>query len=92
MVQGTSDTSETEQSGVFSRVKGIGRTSTDEPGEEETEAGGRLSRARQKYGIAPLLIVAGIALFLFPEPATSTAGTLLIAGGVILYIVKRIRK
>ena len=92
MVQETNDTSEAEQSGVFSRVKGIRRQSTDDPDEGETEAGGRLSRARQKYGLAPLLIVAGIVLFLFPEPATSTAGVLLIAGGVVLYIVNRIRK
>jgi len=38
-------------------------------------------------GLAGLLLLAGIALFLFPEPATSGIGILLIATGVAVWLL-----
>lgn len=38
-------------------------------------------------GLITLLLVAGVALFLFPEPATSGLGILLIGVGVLAWIV-----
>lgn len=38
-------------------------------------------------GLISLLIVAGVVLFLIPEPATSGLGILLIGAGVVLWII-----
>lgn len=37
-----------------------------------------------------LLLVAGVALLLFPEPATSAVGVLLIAAGIVAWLVDAI--
>lgn len=38
-------------------------------------------------GLITLLLVAGVVLFLFPEPATSALGIVLLAVGVIAWVV-----
>lgn len=38
-------------------------------------------------GLITLLVVAGVALFLFPEPGTSVIGMVLIGAGVLAWIV-----
>lgn len=40
-------------------------------------------------GTAALLILAGVILFLFPEPITSMVGVLLIVGGILLWAAER---
>lgn len=54
---------------------------------DATDSGSFFGRARAKYGLGTLLAVAGVALFLFPEPVTSTAGIVLIAAGVVLWLL-----
>ena len=49
------------------------------------------SRARAKYGLGALLVVAGVALFLFPEPITSTAGLVLIGAGALVWLASWLR-
>lgn len=44
-------------------------------------------RARAKYGLGTLLLGAGVVLFLFPEPITSTAGLALIGAGLLLWLL-----
>lgn len=55
--------------------------------ESDDEKGGWLEQARAKYGLGTLLVAAGVVLFLFPEPATSTAGLLLIGAGALIWLV-----
>ncbi|RDI72602.1 DUF308 domain-containing protein [Halopelagius longus] len=40
-------------------------------------------------GTAALLILAGVILFVFPEPVTSMAGVVLIVAGILLWGVER---
>lgn len=49
-------------------------------------------RMRAEYGLSSLLLVVGIILFLIPEPATSTAGLLLIGAGAFLWIAGWLRE
>lgn len=60
---------------------------------EETEDASEdwFGRAKAKYGLGALLVVAGVALFLLPEPITSTAGIALIAAGALVWLVGRFR-
>lgn len=55
----------------------------------EDESRSWFGRARAKYGLGALLVVAGIGLFLFPEPATSMAGIALIVLGALVWLVSR---
>lgn len=57
----------------------------------EQESTGWFSRARAKYGLGALLVVAGAVLFLFPEPVTSTAGIVMMAIGAIVWVVSWLR-
>jgi hypothetical protein len=41
--------------------------------------------------LIPVLVVGGVLLFLFPEPATSALGLVLVAIGVLLWITDLIR-
>lgn len=50
------------------------------------ESGSWFDRARAKYGLGALLVAAGVVLFVFPEPITSTAGLALIAVGAIIWL------
>lgn len=38
-------------------------------------------------GLVTLLLVAGIVLFLFPEPATSALGIFLVIAGAVLWVI-----
>ena len=87
---------EDESSSWLSSIRGSseGRSrdeyeSTTESTEDEST--GWFSRARAKYGLGTLLVVAGLGLFLFPEPVTSTAGIALIALGAIVWLVSWLR-
>lgn len=51
------------------------------------DSGSWFGRARAKYGLGTLLVGAGVVLFLFPEPVTSTAGLALIGAGVALWLL-----
>ncbi len=91
---------EDESGGLLDRVRG-GSTEppTDDSGSRtdrvrggSTEpitdgSGSWFDQAKAKYGLGTLLVAAGIVLFLFPEPITSTAGLLLIGAGVLIWIV-----
>lgn len=55
-----------------------------EPTQDESTS--RFGRARAKYGLGALLVAAGVVLFVFPEPITSTAGLALIAVGAIIWL------
>ena len=49
-----------------------------------------ISMARNRLGgtgLASLLIIVGIILFIFPEPATSGLGVLLILVGILLWLL-----
>lgn len=90
----STERSEDDSSGWLSSVKGSSeRRSRDETTVERSadESTGWLGRARAKYGLGALLVVAGIALFLFPEPVTSTAGIALIVLGALVWLVARLR-
>lgn len=41
-------------------------------------------------GLVGLLLVVGVVLFVFPEPATSGLGILLIATAVVLWLVQEV--
>ena len=71
-----------DSGGVLKRV----RRSSTEPAAEDSETSW-FSRARAKYGLGTLLLGAGVVLFLFPEPVTSTAGLALIGAGVLLWLL-----
>lgn len=81
----TTESTEDQPSGLLER-KG---TTGEEDTEDESESW--FGRARAKYGLGTLLAAAGVALFLFPEPATSAVGLLLIGAGVLLWIVGWLR-
>lgn len=53
----------------------------------EEESGSWFDRAKAKYGFGALLAAAGVVLFLFPEPVTSTAGLVLIGVGALIWLV-----
>lgn len=61
------------------------RGRSKEPTADET--GSRFDRARAKYGLGALLVAAGVVLFVFPEPITSSAGLALIAVGALIWLV-----
>ncbi len=95
---------EDESGGLLDRVRGGSTESpTDDSGRrtdrergESTEpttdgSGSWFDQAKAKYGLGTLLVAAGIVLFLFPEPITSTAGLLLIAAGVLIWAVGWLR-
>lgn len=71
---------EDDQRDRFYRLRGgsVART--------EDTSGSRFERARAKYGLGALLVAAGIVLFLFPEPITSTAGLILIVVGALIWL------
>ena len=76
---------EGESGSLFDR----GRGGSEERTEADSESW--FNRARAKYGLGALLVVAGVALFLFPEPITSTAGLVLIAVGALIGLVSWLR-
>lgn len=63
----------------------------DTPGEEYEHgvAENPSERAESWWegGLATLLLVAGVLLFLFPEPATSGLGVLLILAGAVVWLI-----
>ncbi|ELZ18515.1 hypothetical protein C477_10628 [Haloterrigena salina JCM 13891] len=63
------------------------RGSSAEPTADDS--GSWFDRARAKYGLGTLLVAAGVVLFLFPEPVTSTAGLVLIGAGVLIWLAGR---
>ena len=93
--QSTRET-EDESSGWLSSIRGSSEErSRDEYESTEPrsadESRSWFGRARAKYGLGALLVVAGIGLFLFPEPVTSTAGIALIVLGAITWFVGWLR-
>lgn len=79
-----------DDSSVIDRFRGGSDddlTDTDSP----AESGSMLGRARAKYGLGALLVVLGIVLFVFPEPATSAAGLGLIVVGALIWLVSWLR-
>ena len=87
------DTSD-ESSSWFGRGRGPtgGGTQPDSTTERRAdESSSWIGRARAKYGLGVLLVVAGVALFLFPEPVTSTAGVVLIGVGALAWLAGWLR-
>lgn len=78
---GSTDASSGGSRSLVDRVRG---PSAEPP---KRESGGVLDRAKAKYGLGTLLVVAGAGLFLFPEPVTSTAGVVLMAAGIMLWLL-----
>lgn len=91
---------EDESNGLLDRMRGGSTESpTDDSGsrrdrvrggstELTTDSSGSwFDQAKAKYGLGTLLVAAGIVLFLFPEPVTSTAGLLLIGAGALIWVV-----
>lgn len=90
----STERTEDKSQGWFSSVRGRSEERTrDESTATRTgdESKGLLGRARAKYGLGALLVVAGVALFLFPEPATSAAGIALIGLGALVWLVSWLR-
>ncbi|MFC6765857.1 hypothetical protein [Natrinema soli] len=96
----TTDRTEDDSRSVVDRVRGRSEDRTEddsrsmldrargrskEPTADET--GSRFDRARAKYGLGALLVAAGVVLFVFPEPITSSAGLALIAVGALIWLV-----
>lgn len=81
----TKEETEDDSTGLLGRVKGKTEEGTDEA------STGRFGRARAKYGLGALLVGAGVVLFLFPEPVTSTAGIALIGVGALIWLVSWLR-
>lgn len=101
--QGTEET-EDETGSWFGRVRGrssertedtsrgwFGRTRGKSAERTEDTSGSWFGRARAKYGLGALLVAAGVVLFVFPEPITSTAGIALIAVGVLIWLAGLLR-
>lgn len=70
-----------DSGGVLERA----RRSSTESGADHSDSW--FGQARAKYGLGTLLIGAGVVLFLFPEPVTSTVGLALIGAGVALWLL-----
>ncbi|MFP8955376.1 hypothetical protein ACLI4Y_01510 [Natrialbaceae archaeon A-CW3] len=100
----TTEETEDESNGWFDRVRGSAdeppsddtgslvdrvRGSSAEPTSDDS--GNWFDQAKAKYGLGALLVVAGVALFLFPEPVTSTAGIALIGVGALVWLVSWLR-
>ncbi|PGF16683.1 hypothetical protein CP556_11520 [Natrinema sp. CBA1119] len=75
------DRTEDDSSGLLDRERGRSNVPTTD------ESGSWFDRARAKYGLGALLVAAGVVLFVFPEPITSTAGLALIAVGALIWLV-----
>lgn len=67
------------------RLRGRSEERTEDRSGDESP--GWFGRARAKYGLGAVLVAVGVALFLFPEPITSTAGLVLIAVGALIWLV-----
>lgn len=80
--------SDDESGGLVSSVRGAVEDRTGDESTADTTDGpqGWFARARAKYGLGAVLVVAGIALVVFPEPVTSTAGFVLIGVGAVIWI------
>lgn len=65
------------------------KTYDDEPYEdrESVQATGNGNESWWDEGLISLLLLAGVVLFVIPEPATSGLGILLIGVGVVLWIL-----
>lgn len=74
-----------ESRGLFDRPRRKSAEQTD------TASQGWFGRARAKYGLGALLAAIGLALVLFPEPATSAAGLVLIGVGALIWLVSWFR-
>lgn len=63
------------------------RTADATPSETtyDGNAGGGTDESKLGEGLAGLLLVAGVVLFLFPEPATSLLGIVLVTLGVVAW-------
>lgn len=81
----TTEETEDESRSVIDRM----RRSSDEP--TTNDSGSLFNRARAKYGLGTLLVVAGAVLFFFPEPITSTVGLALIGVGALIWLVSWLR-
>lgn len=90
----TGERTEDESSGWFDRGRGPSGAQSglqSRPARTDDHSGSWFGRARAKYGLGALLVVAGAALFLFPEPVTSTIGIGLIGVGAIVWLVSWLR-
>lgn len=71
-------------------AEGTGTRSATDYERERGRGGGRRRTGEGTWldeGLITLLLVAGVALFLFPEPGTSAVGLVLIGAGVLAWIV-----
>lgn len=62
------------------------RTETERRGEDVRETDDADTWLGE--GVATLLLAVGLALFLFPEPASSTLGILLMLGGLLIWLAE----
>lgn len=83
--RGSTEPTTDDSRGVVDRIRG----QSEEPTRDESQ--GWFGRARAEYGLGALLVAAGVALFLFPEPATSAAGIGLIVVGALVWLVSLVR-
>ncbi|WP_226039134.1 hypothetical protein [Natrinema sp. DC36] len=72
---------EDDSRSILDRARGRSAESTSD------ESGSWFDRARAKYGLGALLVAAGVVLFVFPEPITSTVGLALIVAGALIWLV-----
>ncbi|USZ67995.1 hypothetical protein NGM10_14835 [Halorussus salilacus] len=64
---------------------------TGEPRTDDSQTGATDDDGWLTEGAIGALIVAGVVLFVVPEPATTGLGTLLIVAGVVGWVVNRFR-
>ena len=81
---GSGEPTADDSGGLFDRVRGSEEPTTD-------DSGNLFDRARAKYGLGALLVAAGVVLFFFPEPITSTVGLAMIGVGAIVWVVSWLR-
>lgn len=87
----SSDSTSTTTSGTTTDTTTGRTTGTTTDPATDTDSDRSLTQRFGSGELAALLIVVGIGLFIFPEPATSTIGILLIVAGIASWALGRFR-
>lgn len=78
-----------DASSTTSDTRDVSTTTTDTTETSTTSSDGGIKGKFSSGKLATLLIVAGVILFIFPEPMTSMAGIVLVLAGVASWALGR---